>query len=135
MKILNTYPPNYAEIQRAIDPPKDAVFPWGDKIFNPSGEEIPPDIQWHEQVHLKQQKNFPNPEIWWFKWMNDKDFRLQEELQAFVSQLLFIKKLYPAKAVKEALEEMAENLSKNYKLDITKSQAHTLIRKYGNNKT
>lgn len=132
MEILNQKPPNYEEIKRIINPPTNAVFPYGDKIYNPSGQEIPPDIQFHESAHIKQQKAFSSPDIWWFKWLNDSDFRKEQEVEAFSAQLLFIKKFYPAKAVKEALNEMAENLSNNYKLGITKSQAETLIRKYDN---
>jgi len=135
MEILNQKPPNYEEIKRIINPPDNALFPWGDKIYNPSGKEIPPDIQFHEQVHIKQQKSFSDPSVWWTKWLLDKEFRRAQELEAFSAQLLFIKKFYPAKAVKEALNEMAENLSKNYKLGITISQANTLIRKYGAIKT
>jgi len=128
MKILTAYPQNYSEIKAIINPPEDALFPWGDKIYNPSGKEIPPDIQWHEQVHLKQQKN-SSPEVWWFKWLNVKEFRQEQELQAFTSQLQFIKRFYPKQAVKEALDEMAENLSNNYKLDINKYEAEALIRR------
>ncbi len=132
MKIVNSVPPNYSNIQRIIDPPKDAVFPYGNILYNPSGEEIPPDIQYHENTHCHRQKKYPSPELWWQKWLLDKEFRLEEELIAFSAQLKFIKQFYPNKAVKEALEEMAENLSTNYKLDLNKHEAATLIRKYDN---
>lgn len=129
MKILIAYPKNYIEIKRALNPPNDAIFCYGGKIFNPSKQEIPPDIQWHEAVHSRQQKIYPSPDIWWTKYLLDKEFRQEQELAAFASQLQFIKKFYPKPAVKEALDEMAENLSNNYKLGIDKFQAETLIRK------
>lgn len=133
MKILSTFPPNYQQIKNAVNPPPDAVFPFGDKLYNPSGAEIPADIQYHEACHQKRQKEI-GINIWWTKWINDKDFRLKEELIAFKGQLIFIKATYPAAAVKEALDEMAENLSKNYNLNISTHKAHSLIRHYGENK-
>jgi len=130
MKIINTIPPNYEEIKKVINPPKDALFPYGDNLYNPSGEEVPADIQFHEAVHIKSQKQFTDPKLWWQKWLMDKDFRLKEELLAYQAQLNFIKHTYPAKAVKEALYEMAENLSNNYKLNIPIHRAESLIRNY-----
>ena len=133
MKILNAYPKNYIEIKRVLNPPNDAIFCYGDKIFNPSKQEIPPDIQYHESTHCHRQKKYPNPELWWQKWLLDPEFRLEEELIAFSAQLKFIKQFYPNKAVKEALNEMAENLSNNYKLNISIHRASSLIRHYGEN--
>ena len=130
MKILKTYPPNYQEIKRIINPPLNAIFSYGEIIYNPEGKEIPEDILYHEKVHLEQQKKFPSPDIWWTKWLYDLSFRQEQETEAFAGQYQFIKKFYPNKGVKEALDEMSDNLSKNYKLGITKSQAETMIRKY-----
>ena len=129
MQIKNTYPPNWEQI-KLFNPPKNAVFPYGDIIYNPSKEEIPPDIQFHEQIHQEQQRKFPSPDLWWQKWRMDKDFRKEQEVHAFGEQLKFVKKFYPAKASKEALDEMANNLSNNYKLNISKHQAESLIRHY-----
>ncbi len=127
MKIITAYPPNWNDI-KTIDPPKDAVFPYGEIIYNPSGEEIPPDIQFHEQIHIKQQKAFPSPDIWWTKWLLDKDFRKEQEEIAFTQQCLFVKKFMGSNAYKDCLRECSEKLSNNYKLDITIHQAETLIR-------
>ncbi len=130
IKIINKNPPNIDEIRRIINPPSNAIFAWGDTIYQPNKEDIPADIIYHEQIHCQRQKKYLDPEIWWTKWLYSKEFRQEEEILAFAAQLEFIKKYYPNKAVKEALDEMAENLSANYKLNITKSQAATLIRKY-----
>lgn len=129
VKIIHKFPPNYEEIKRIINPPSNAIFAWGDTIFQPHKEEIPTDIAYHEQIHCQRQHKYLEPEIWWKKWLYDQEFRKEEEVIAFAGQLEFIKKFYNAKAVKEALDEMAENLSKNYKLKITIPQAATLIRK------
>lgn len=130
VKILNKFPPNYEEICRIITPPSNAIFAWYDTIYQPNKEEIPADIAYHESIHCQRQKKYPLPEIWWTKWIHSKEFRQEEEVIAFAAQLKFIKQYYPNRAVKEALSEMAENLSKNYKLNLTFHQAETIIRKY-----
>jgi hypothetical protein len=129
MKIATEYPPNYQEIiASGLKPRGTTIFCWGDTIFNPSGQEIPKDIIVHEEVHSKQQGQFP--QVWWTKYLYDKNFRLDQELEAYHTQLQWIKKEIP-KAYKEALNEFAEHLSSPiYNLSISHYQASTLIRKY-----
>jgi hypothetical protein len=130
MEIKNCPPPNWNEIKLNFNPPEKAFFPYYPDIYNLSGEKIPEDIIYHEKVHLWQQQAFPSPDIWWTKWIWDKQFRQEQEIEAFARQVEWIKKHINNKAYKDCLNECAENLSKNYKLGITKSQAATLIRKY-----
>ena len=130
MQIIKEYPPNYEQIKLAVNPPKEAFFPWGEKLYNPSGVEIPEDIIYHEQVHWRQQREFPSPAMWWQKWCLDKEFRKQQETEAFAHQWHFVKRFYPTKASDQALEEFSEQLADHYKLGINKYEAKTLIRKY-----
>lgn len=129
----NEYPPNYEEIKRVMNPPKNALFPYGDILYNPGGKKIPEDIIFHEEIHGKQQREYTDPSFWWQKWLYNNDFRLEQERQAYGKQYKFIKDNYPVKAHKEALDELATNFSTLYKLNINKHQAETLIRKYNNN--
>ncbi len=129
MKIIKDFPPNISEIKSVFpNLPKGQIFAYGETIFNPSGEEIPLDIQFHEQTHQEQMGK--NPEMWWRRYLIDREFRKKMEVQAFALQLKFVKKFYKNEGVKKALDEMSENLSKNYKLGITKYQAETMIRHY-----
>jgi len=57
------------------------VFTVGSTIFNPSGVIIDEFILAHEQVHAIQQGE--NPAIWWGKYINDEDFRFEQELKAY----------------------------------------------------
>lgn len=129
VKIRFGWPQNIDEIRRIINPPLNAIFAWGDFIFQPNKEEIPADLIYHETIHCQRQKKYLNPEIWWTKWLYSDVFRLDEEVEAFGAQCAFVKKYYKNKALKECIDECAENLSKNYKLKITIPQSHTLIRK------
>lgn len=126
MKIEIGWSPNWEEIQ-VLTPYSDAIFCFGDTIYNPSGEKIPEDIQFHELVHSERQGI--NPKLWWIKYIKDEKFRLEEELHAFSLQYFFVKKYIGTKAAKECLEEAATNLSSPwYNLSINYHQAHSKIR-------
>lgn len=129
MEIINGFPPNYAKIKGVLNPPKDAVFAYGDVIYNPSKGEIYPDLYVHEQTHQKQQKDFGNVELWWNKYLLDKDFREKMEVEAYAVQYIFVKERIPARGAKECLESLAFALSSPmYGLQLTYQQAETKIR-------
>jgi len=130
MQVINEFPPFYEAIKEAVNPPEDSFFPYGDKLYNPSGIEIPADIWHHEEVHVQQQSEFTSPSIWWENWINNKEFRLSQEVQAFAHQLAFVKKFYSRKAADEALDEFSNQLADNYNLDINRHQSSTLIRRF-----
>jgi hypothetical protein len=136
MKIKNELPPNYTEIVQALGTPSPhVIYCYGDTIYNPSGKEITPDFEIHEQVHSKQQGTAP--ELWWDKYLTDLQFRLNQEIEAYGEQYIFACKLIDeiqggAKMKKWMLKSMAEALSgKDYGGIISYSQAETAIRKYG----
>lgn len=128
MKQLIDFPPNYKEITRFLKPEKETFYCYGDVIYNPSGVEIPPDIEYHEGIHAKQQKSFLSPALWWTKYLIDQDFRLDQELEAFTKQWMFIYKHIP-KVKKESLEVISNILaSPMYSIGKDRHQIETLIR-------
>ena len=98
MKILETNPPNIAEIIKAFPEVKGdklVIFTYGDTVYAPGGKiGITPDIEVHEAVHIKQQKElgFMGPRRWWKKYLVDPEFRLEQELEAYRAQYKFITK-------------------------------------------
>lgn len=84
MKILHELPPNYAQLCAAfpaiVNEP-NAIFAYGFYIYNPGGRPLPPYKMVHEMVHGQQQLEV-GVEWWWDRYMEDKDFRLQEEIPA-----------------------------------------------------
>ena len=130
MIIKKEFPPNYGEIRRAgLGDDPNVIVAYGDTIFNPSGQDIPEDVKFHEFIHSKQQKAYGSVENWWVKYCWDKEFRLEAEVVAYASQYAVIRKSYPVRACREALDEFASNLASDmYKLDINKSKAESLIR-------
>ena len=107
MKILKDYPPNYRQIKEKFNPPIRAVFTYGDTLYCPSSDKIPPDLLVHETVHSLQQGR--QPEIWWDAYFKDPTFRLNEELKAYRNQFQFYKK--KNKAWMPFLKRIASDLS------------------------
>jgi len=126
MQEKQTPPPNYELIKLALPITPDTIFCHGDTIYNPSGKPIPEDILFHESVHKEQQGE--QVDLWWNRYLMDKDFRYQEELEAYAKQYNFIRQHFSAKASKEALYELAKNLSSLYNINITLQEAESAIR-------
>jgi hypothetical protein len=126
MKVVKNFPPNFEEIRSLIPITDQTIYCYGDTIYNPSGQQIPEDVYWHEVAHSVNQTN---PSEWWVKYLSDPIFRFNEELDAYTFQYRMIKELYSNKGVKELLNEFATNLSLRYNIPITVSQAETAIRK------
>ena len=84
MKIINEYPPNIEKIKERFDVPDNAIFTYGDALYNPNGVLIGESLMKHEEKHAKQQGD--NPEEWWNKYFQDKEFRLSQEVEAYKVQ-------------------------------------------------
>lgn len=130
MKTVKSFPPNSDLIQAALTPPPDALYCYGDTIYNPSGKEIPADIHYHEYIHSLQQGD--NPDAWWSQYLLDEDFRLDQEIEAYGMQYLFVCKYIDTPAIRKwALDSMSTALSsESYGRLLTYGQASSKIRNY-----
>jgi len=83
MKIITAYPPNFTKIARAfpVKGKPGILYSWGDRIYNPSGISIPPWLIAHEEIHGQQQET-PGVERWWDNYLDDTQFRLEQEVEA-----------------------------------------------------
>jgi hypothetical protein len=91
LKIVNEAPPAdlLAAIVKAIPAVAECrrpIFTYGDRIFNPSGSGIDPELYAHESVHSERQGRHPNP--WWERYLSDPAFRLEEEMLGHVAEYL-----------------------------------------------
>jgi hypothetical protein len=67
------------------------VFCFGDILYNPGNHAIPEHLLVHEGVHEAQQTGFfMNPKKWWRRYIDDPQFRLYQEVDAYNTQLKFI---------------------------------------------
>jgi hypothetical protein len=113
VKIVEDYPPNYDAICEAIPDVKDkndVVFTYGDTIYNPYKGEVQDHLEAHEAIHELQQKAYGLDE-WWGKYLSDKKFRLEQEIEAYRVQYQFVNKTYGRGAATGLLREIATDLS------------------------
>lgn len=72
----------------------------------------------HERVHCSQQAEDGNAFRWWLRYLTDREFRLEMELEAYRVQLA----LQPG-----SIERFALSLATNYRLGITTDAARALL--------
>jgi len=88
MKILIEYPPIIDKIDEAFKCRDDQViYAWGDTIYNPHGIQIPQFLIEHEKAHGRRQAE--GIEAWWDKYIEDVEFRYNEELIAHATEHKF----------------------------------------------
>lgn len=83
MPIVKAFPPNIHKIAEVFPAAvkEGVIFAYGDRIFNPSGIQIPPSLLDHERVHCERQRMM-GVDAWWNKYLVDPKFRYEEELLA-----------------------------------------------------
>lgn len=84
MNVKLEYPPNRKEIEAVFGPLKNAVFTYGDTIYNPSDGIIREHLHVHEQVHQRQQGS--DPAKWWKRYLSASEFRIEQEAEAYRAQ-------------------------------------------------
>lgn len=112
MIILNEKPPVWDEVIKRFDiEGKPVIFAYGDKIYNPFNAIIPDDLMAHEEVHMHQQEKFGDIKKWWVKYLDDSEFRLSQELEAYRTQYEYAKEYYSRQRMKALLKRIAKDLS------------------------
>jgi hypothetical protein len=100
MAILLETPPIYARILDAFPLAKKrgVIFSWGENIYNPSGVDIPDHLIIHERLHSRRQNG--DPRGWWDKYLEDSEFRLNEEILAHIAELSYVKDHAPSRELR-----------------------------------
>lgn len=130
MRVVHEHPPIFDAIKAVMPITHDTIYAYGEALYVPSGKEVPQDILLHEEVHARQQTGIlTSPDLWWQRYLIDPAFRLEQELEAYAVQFFHVKRAYSNSAAKECLFELASNLSTMYNLNISVSEAESLIRK------
>lgn len=69
----------------------DTVFTYGNTLYNPSGHSIPMDLYAHEQTHAHQHNHDDTvAKLWWKRYLEDPDFRVEQEAEAYGAQYAFL---------------------------------------------
>jgi len=108
MRVVHAPPPMFEEIDAAFNVRgRPVLFAFGDKIYNPAGVNVPPDLMAHEEVHGERQLRL-NPFDraagvleWWRRYIAEPEFRLAEELPAHVAEFNSLCRQNRAKWVSE----------------------------------
>ncbi len=109
-KVIYEYPPLFEEINKAFNIwNKGYIYSWGYKIYNPTRIHIGPELYAHEAVHGQRQGGNNETSIiaWWMKYINDPEFRLDEEIPAHKAEY------------KKLLEEAHGNRARKFALNYT----------------
>ena len=134
MKILIEKPPNYEELKKIFNIEKSrSVYAYNDIIYNPEGIPLQDHVILHEDVHFKQQKEVGGAEAWWSRYIDNTQFRLDQEIEAYRVQYKFIKN-HPnikSKNKENFLDKIASDLSSSIYGNIIKhNEAKCKIKNY-----
>lgn len=85
-------PPNFDIIAAAFPGAYNpgVIFAYGKEVYNPSNEDIPDSLIAHELVHCSRQIDMGIGE-WWDRYINDGEFRYNEELLAHIAEWEHVK--------------------------------------------
>lgn len=126
-KIVKAYPPNYDEIKARFNPPANTVFAYGDAIYSPSNVNLAADLIEHERTHFAQQARAGGPEAWWRRYIDDPQFRLEQEIEAYRAQYAAVATL-PRPERRALLAFICKSLASGmYGRLVTKEQARRLV--------
>ena len=90
MKISYSKPPIWDEANKLFKLEElglGTVFTYGDTLYNPFGADLSKDLIAHEEQHAKQQSHDETcAKLWWRRYIDDVDFRIEQELEAYGAQ-------------------------------------------------
>lgn len=111
MNIVTDYPPNFELLSKTFGIPRETniVFTYGNTLYIPSGAKPDKPLLRHEETHAKQQSAI-GPAVWWDKFIQDKDFRLAQELEAYRIQYAAMFDL-PARHRRAYLDHISNDLA------------------------
>jgi len=135
MNVINSYPPNIDSILNRFSFGKEfvkqrgVVFSYGDDLYNPSGVNVSDDLLLHEATHGSRQKTM-GVEEWWNKYLEEDEFRLNEEIIAYKKQYAYLHQRYKDREVRASyLMRLASDLSSDiYDNVIEYNEAVKIIR-------
>jgi hypothetical protein len=130
MKISTNKPPNWSRLTKEFGVHWDSgvIVTYGDTAHTKRVAVMTPDLIAHELVHVIQQKEL-GPIKWWEKYINDRDFRLSQELEAYTRQAKWIKNTasMPESEKRMRVEHIWKSMATMYKDMVTYKEAKALI--------
>jgi len=106
-----------------VDWDKGIIFTYGDTIYCKSP--ISDDLKVHEATHIRQQREI-GEDIWWERYLKDKDFRLSQEVEAYKNQMEYINKNYNRNARRYLYKHIIRSMVELYDM-CTEEEAKKLL--------
>lgn len=131
MEIVKGYPPNIKEIEKVFNlKGKKPIFAYSPILYAPMGGDLDHPTIIHEQTHFLQQGN--DPKAWWDLYINNQDFRIEQESEAYSNQFQTFKKIIKDRNKQaEYLHKLATQFSSDlYGNVLEYSEALKLIKNY-----
>mgnify|MGYP001615734404 CR=1 FL=1 len=122
--------PNFQELKDKFNVGDDTIIAYGNKIFV-KDKTLSRDLLVHELTHCERQRfDEASARRWWEKYMEDNDFRLQEEIVAYRNQYDFCLKVFKDRNKRaKILWTMANELSSlRYGNVVNHNEAMNLIK-------
>ncbi len=135
MNVSTTIPPIYTLLAQRLGVNWDdgILITMGDTIHCKDRRLIRDDLLVHEKCHEIQQKNEGGPAVWWKRWLDEPDFRLKQESEAYLCQARWLKEHVKDRNVRARfLFSMSRDLSSSlYGNLISQSDAYKMLTKLG----
>lgn len=126
MKVVTDYPPNYELLKATFKLQPNVVFTYGDTLYNPGGGVLEEHLMVHEETHAKQQSN---ADSWWKRYIEDKEFRLSQELEAYRAQYQYLLEHNDRAYRRRVLRQISKDLSGGiYGNLLSQAEAKALIK-------
>jgi len=127
MKIKHKLPPNHKAISKVLKPTEYTIYCYGSTLYVPCGLPIPDELMAHEEVHSRQQEKM-GVEKWWDRYLEDREFRLKQEIEAYKAQAEYSEANYDRHERRSLKKDIIKHLSSDlYGNLITKQEAKKLI--------
>ena len=130
-EVVVAYPPNIEKINDVlgVKSNKNAIYAYEDKIYSPFGDDVSYDLHVHERVHFRQHRDFGGSDLWWDRYLEDIEFRLDQELEAYRAQLAWVNENMNRQVRRDTFDHVCKSLSsKMYGNLLTKKQAGNLLK-------
>lgn len=127
MEIINEKPPIYQKLHEQFGVKwDDIIIAYAPNIYAPRA--FPKQKEVHETIHILRQKEI-GVDIWWGMYLEDRDFRLAEELLAYQGEIEWIKQRVETRIERRLLiKQICKDLASSvYQLGITEDKARQLL--------
>lgn len=128
VKFSKEKPPIYGECVKrfGVNWNKGVIFTYGDTIH--CKHKISKPKIAHEKTHVKQQLDY-GVENWWYRYFEDDQFRLDQEIEAYKSEIVWINQnLKGLKLKQDLIEQILFDLSSSmYGSIVTYQEARNLL--------